>query len=151
MLLIILLGMIYLVTNIVKKCSLFGGHLFSNVTKVMLFISNTQSYVPMNLCKMAGSIHLFKICGRLTPENIKFKKNWIWDVLEIDWKEIKMTLNGNEINLPTSILLPFRDKFRARKLISKQSLLLHMMLKWGKAWFTLENNNRDPNIASDNV
>ena len=41
MLLIILLGMIYLVTNKIKKSSLFGGHLFSNVTKVMLFISNT--------------------------------------------------------------------------------------------------------------
>ena len=38
---------------------------------------------------MAGSIHLFKIRGRLTPENIKFKTNWIWDILEIDWKEVK--------------------------------------------------------------
>ena len=41
MLLIILLGMIYLVTNRIKKSNLFGECLFSNVTKVMLFISNT--------------------------------------------------------------------------------------------------------------
>ena len=33
MLLIILLGMIYLVTNKIKKSNLFGGHLLSNVTK----------------------------------------------------------------------------------------------------------------------
>ena len=39
MLLIILLGMIYLVANKIKKSNLFGGHLFSNVTKVKLFIS----------------------------------------------------------------------------------------------------------------
>ena len=83
--LLILLGMIYLVTNRIKKSNLFGGHLFSNVTKVKLFISNMQSYVPIALCKIAGSIHLFKIRERLTPENIKYKKNWIWDVLEIDW------------------------------------------------------------------
>ena len=102
MLLTILLGMIYLVTNKIQKSNLFGGHLFSDVTKVKLLISNTQSYVPINLCKIAGSIHLFKIRGRLTPENIKYKKNWIWDVLEIDWKEISMILNGNEINLPSS-------------------------------------------------
>ena len=70
MLLIILLGMIYLVTNRIKKSNLFGECLFSNVTKVMLFISNTQSYVPINLYKIAGSIQLFKIGGRLTPENI---------------------------------------------------------------------------------
>ena len=110
-----------------------------------------QSYVPINLCKIAGSIHLFKIRGRLTPENIKFKKNWIWDVLEIDWKEVSMTLNGNEINLPRSVILPFRDKFRVRKLLRKQLLLLHMMLKQGKTWFTLEYDNRNPSIANDNV
>ena len=117
MLLIILLGMIYLVTNRIRKSSLFGGHIFSNVTKVMLLISDIQSYVPVNLCKIAGSIHLFKIRGKVAPESIKFRKNWIWDVLEIDWKKVKVTLNGNEINLPTSVILPFRDKFRARKLI----------------------------------
>ena len=53
MLLIIMLGMIYLVTNKIKKSILFKGHLFSNVTKVMLFISNMQSYVPIKLCKIA--------------------------------------------------------------------------------------------------
>ena len=109
LLLIILLGMIYLVTNRIKKSSKFGGHLFSNITKVMLFISNTQSYVPINLCKIAGSIYLFKIRGKLTPESIKFKKNCIWDVLEIDWKEVRMTLNENEINLPTSVTIPFKE------------------------------------------
>ena len=89
-------------------------------------------YVPVNLCKIAGSIHLSKIRGKLTPENIKFKKNWIMDILEIDWKEVKVTLNGSEINLPTSVILPFRDKFQARKLIGKQPPLLHVMLKQGK-------------------
>ena len=110
-------GMLYLVTNKIKKSNLFGGHLFSNVTKVKLFISNMPSYVPINLCKIAGSIHLIKIRGRLTPENIKFKKHWIWDVLEIDWKDVSMTLSGNEINLPSSVMLLFRDKFGARKLL----------------------------------
>ena len=74
MLSIILLGMIYCVTNRIKKSNLFGGHLFSYVTKVMLFIPNTQSYEPINLCKIAGIIYLFKIRERLTPENIKFRK-----------------------------------------------------------------------------
>ena len=132
MLLIILLGMIYLVTNRIKKSSLFGGCLFSNVNKVMLLISDIQLYVPVNLCKIAGSIHVFKIGEKLTPEGIKFKKKWIWDILEIDWKEVKVTLNGNGINLPSSVIIPFRDKFRARKLIGKHPLLLHVMLKQGK-------------------
>ena len=66
--------MIYLVSNRIRKSSLFVGHLFSNVTKVMLLISDIQSYVPVNICKIAGIIHLFKIRGKLTPESIKFKK-----------------------------------------------------------------------------
>ena len=129
MLLLILLGIIFIVTSKVRKSNLFRGHLFSNITKVMLFISDTQSYVPVNLCKVAGSIHLFKITGRLTPDCVGFKKNCIWDVLEIDWREVRVTLNGNEINLPTSVVIPFRNKFRARKCIRKQPQLLHVMLK----------------------
>ena len=109
----------------------------------MLLISDIQSYVPVNLYKVAGCIHVFKIRGKLTPESIKFKKHWIWDVLEIDWKEVKVTLNGNEINLPTSVILPFRDKYRTTKLIGKQPLQLLVMLKQGKTWFTVENDNVD--------
>ena len=84
MLLLILLGIVFIDTSKVRKWNLFRRHLFSNVTKVMLFISNTQSYVLVNLCKVARSIHMFRTRGRLTPECIRFKKNYIWDVLEID-------------------------------------------------------------------
>ena len=42
MLLITMLGMLYLVTNKIKKSGLFKGYLFSNMTKVVLLISNTR-------------------------------------------------------------------------------------------------------------
>ena len=60
----------------------------------MLFISDTKYYVPIKLCKMAGSIQLFKIMGTVTSENVKLKRNKIWDIMEIDWKEVNETLNG---------------------------------------------------------
>ena len=60
--------------NKIKKSNIFKGCLFSNMTKAMLFISNTRSYVPIRLCKIAGSIHLFRIRGRLTIEHVRFKK-----------------------------------------------------------------------------
>ena len=40
----------------------------------MLSISDTQYYVSIKLCRTAGSIHLFKITGTLTPENVKLKE-----------------------------------------------------------------------------
>ena len=59
MLIIITLGMLYLVTNKIRKTSFCKGHLFSNNTTILLFISNAHSYVPIRLCRVAGNIHLF--------------------------------------------------------------------------------------------
>ena len=59
MLIIITLGMLYLVTHKIRKTSFCKGCLFSNNTKILLFISNAHSYVPIKLCRVAGSIHLF--------------------------------------------------------------------------------------------
>ena len=53
-----------------KQCR---GHLFSNAVKVMLFISDEQYYVPVKLCRTAGTIHLFKITDTLVPDNVKLK------------------------------------------------------------------------------
>ena len=58
-LIIITLGMLYLATSKLRKTSFCKGHLFSNNAKILLFISNARSYVPIKLCKVAGSIHLF--------------------------------------------------------------------------------------------
>ena len=63
MLIIISLGMLYLVTNKLRKSSFFKGCFFSNNTKILLFISNTHSYVPIKLCKVARSINLLRIKG----------------------------------------------------------------------------------------
>ena len=108
MLIIITLGMRYLVTNKLRKTSFCKGCLFSNNTKILLFISNTHSYVPIKLCRVARSILLFKIRGRLNPEHVKIKKTWIWDVLEIDWSNVSITLNDNKIDLPSSVIIPFK-------------------------------------------
>ena len=70
-----------------------------NVVKIMLFISDIQYYVPVKLCKTAGIIHLFKITGVLTPDKVKLNKHYIWDILEVDWKEVTVTFNGKVINL----------------------------------------------------
>ena len=71
-----------------------------------------KSYIPLKLCKTSGSIHLFKLNGNLDKENITLRKNTIWDILEVDWRPVTITLNGNIINLPGSVIIPFRDKFR---------------------------------------
>ena len=149
MLIIITLGMLYLVTNKLRKLNFFKGCLFSNNTKILLFISNTHSYVPIELCRVAKSIHLFRIRERLNPENVKLKKNWIWDVLEIDWSNTSITLNDNEIDLPSLVIIPFKERYRARRLLRKHPLLFYVMLKQGKTWFSLVLEPRNLSIAND--
>ena len=151
LLLKMLLGITYLVMCKIRKSCLFKGHLFSNITKIVLFISNATTYVPIILNRIAGSIYLFKLRGRLTIENVRFKRNWIWDVLEIDWKDMCMMLNGNAINLPTSVAIPLRDKFRARTLLRRQPLFFHVLLEQGKAWFTVDHNDRNPSITNSHA
>ena len=54
----------------------------------MIFISDVQNYVPIKLCRAACSIHPLKIIGTLKAKSIKLIKNYLWDTLEIDWKEV---------------------------------------------------------------
>ena len=99
----------------------------------MLYISDVQYYVPVKLCKTPGSIHLCKI----TVDKVKLHKYYVWDILEIDWSEVKVTFNGKVINLPKSITIKIWDKFKVRWMIGNQPLLFHLMLKQGFNWFLL--------------
>ena len=67
---ITILGLVIFAVLNSRKLKLCRGHLLSNTVKIMLFISDVQYYVPIKLCKTAGSIHLFKITGTLRSENV---------------------------------------------------------------------------------
>ena len=71
----------------------------------MMFISDVQNYVPIKLCKTAGSIHLFEIRGTLKPKNIKLNKTYLWDTMEIDWNEVTVIFNDTKINLPKVVVI----------------------------------------------
>ena len=139
MLIIITLGILYLVTNKIRKSSIFKA----------LCIQYPFVHI-YKLCRVAGSIHLFRIREKLNPENVKFKKNWIWDALEIDWSNISITLNENEVDLPSSVIIPFKERYRARRLLRKHPLLFFIMLKQGKTWFSLVPKPRNLSVTNDN-
>ena len=80
----------------------------------MIFISDIQNCIPIKLCKTAGSIHLLKITGTVKAENIKLIKNYLWDTLEIDWKEVTVTFNSNKIDLPRVVIIRLQDKIKVR-------------------------------------
>ena len=110
----------------------------------MIFISDVQNYIPIKLCKTAGSIHLFKITGTLRAENMKLIKNCLWDTLEINGKEVTVTFNGNKMDLPRVVIIKHQDKFKVRQLIKREPLLFNLILKQGITWFPLAAGTQEP-------
>ena len=121
-----------------QKCAMFKRRLYSNTVTIMLFFSDVKQYVPVKLCKTAGSIHLFQIYGQLDPDQIILEKNCLWDMIKIDWKEVFVTLSGTIVRMPKTVKIPIRDKHRLRTLMDKHSLLLHIMLRQGTSWYALD-------------
>ena len=87
---------------------------------------------------MSGSLHLFEIKGKLKPGDIKLNKNYLWDMLEINWNGIKLSFNGTEIDLPKLITIKMQDKIRVRRMINKETQNFHIMIKQGITWYNLE-------------
>ena len=88
----------------IKKSVFFRGQPFSNMVKIKLFLVDTKSYVSLDLNKLARNTHLFKLTGELSLENVTLKKNWIWNILEIRWDDIRIVLNDKEVHLLTIVV-----------------------------------------------
>ena len=124
-----------------QKCTIFKRRLCSNTVTIMLFFSNVKQYIPVKLCKSAGSIHLFQMYGQLNSDQIVLEKNCPWDMIKINWKEAFVILNGIILQMPKMVKIPIRDKYRLRKLMDKHSLLLHIMLRQGTSWYSLDHSD----------
>ena len=116
-----LLSMAIVILLHYRKSKFCRGHRFSNIVKIVLFISDVQHYIPIRLCKTSGSLHLFKITGTLTSEDIRLNKNYLWDTLEINWDKIKLSFNSNEIKLPQLVMIKMQDKIRVRRMMSTET------------------------------
>ena len=77
--------------------------------------------------------------GSINRENITLHRKMIWDIMEKDWQTVTVTLSGHVINLPGSVIIPFRDKFKIRQMMRSRPLLVHLMLKQGQTWYPLSN------------
>ena len=58
--------------------------------------------------------------------------------MEIDWKVVTVTFIDNKINLSSIVVVRLCDRIKVRRLINREPLLFHMMIKQGITWFTLE-------------
>ena len=69
---LILLCVLFLTVEKLYRMLMFRKYHYSNTIKIMLFISDIKSYVPIKLCKTSGSIHLFKLTGSINSRKYNF-------------------------------------------------------------------------------
>ena len=55
----------------------------------------------------------------------------LWNILELEWNEVTMTLNDSFIKLLTLVTIPLRDESKVRRIIKRDLLMVHIMLPHG--------------------
>ena len=94
--------------------------------------------MPIKLCKTTGSIPLFKIKGTLKSGDVKLNRNYLWDMLEIDCNKVIVTFNDNKIELPKLVTTKIWDKIKVTRLMKREPLIFHVMIRQGITWLNLE-------------
>ena len=56
----------------------------------------------------------------------------------MDWNKVIITFNDNKIEMPKIIAIKIQDKIKVRRLMNREPLNFHMMIRQGIMWFTLE-------------
>ena len=79
-----LLSMAIVILLHYRKSKFCRGYRFSNVVKIVLFISDVQHYIPIKLCKHQGVLTYSKFTGTLRSEDIRLNKIYLWDTLEMN-------------------------------------------------------------------
>ena len=52
-------------------------------------------------------------------------------------EKVTVTFNNNKINLPRIVIIKLHDKIKIRRLMNREPLLFHVMIKQVITWFTL--------------
>ena len=52
-------------------------------------------------------------------------------------EKVTVAFNDNKINLSRIVVIKLHDKIKIRRLMNREPLLFHVMIKQGITWFTL--------------
>ena len=126
--------MIWLSKNL-RNGNCLKGYKFNRTLDVDLIICDNLRYVPVKIRVISG--HFYKLhliqTDVIGESQLKLKRNFLWDTLTIDWKDIQLKYAGETVSLPTSIVIPLGDEFRLRSL-TDLPFDSFLMVKQGTEW-----------------
>ena len=66
--------------------------------------------------------------------NLNLTRNYLWDLIEIDWADVKIKKNMEPISLPNKITVPLSHKIKTRNIIMSKPLEVQIMVKSQNQW-----------------
>ena len=112
------------------------GYMYSSTFVLKLVLSNNIYYVPLKLRAMAGQLHRVNMNTIMHSCQLKLHKNFLWDAISISWNGIQVNYDGERVDLPATILVPFKDKIRTRYMFSK-GFGVSIAVCQGSNWYDL--------------
>ena len=103
-------GVVLYLCKSCKDQSFCKGHIFSKTMNFYLVLSEGIRYVPIKLRQLPGHLHKLTMINNVHPLNIEIEKGYLWDTICINWDEVMITYNGDEIVMPSRLLVPIIDK-----------------------------------------
>ena len=64
-------------------------------------------------------MNMFTMENKMAMNNHNLTKNCLWDLIEIDWADVKIKKNLEPISLPNKITVPLNHKVKTRNIMSK--------------------------------
>ena len=89
-------------------------------------------------------MQMYRIENPIPTTSLSYHKHCLWDSFIVDWKLMKMYVNGTPIHLPSSLTVPLRDKIKTRRMMTKDTLDLQFMIKQGTNWYNLMECHQPP-------
>ena len=120
-----------------KQMKWLKGELLEDTCEVQIWIWSGVRYAPVPVMKLPGHCTLFSRQGYLDKLDINLQKRWIHDYLHLNWENCMVYYKGSELELPSTVRVPLKDKIRIRKLTGATHYRINVMLKSGKNWYQL--------------
>ena len=127
-----------------RQLTWLRGYKYSRACTLYIFLYNCHFYVPLKIKRLAGHMQMYHIENPIPTTSLSYHKHCLWDSFIVDWKLMKMYVNGTPIHLPSSLTVPLRDKIKTRCMMAKDTLDLQFMIKQGTNWYNLTERRQPP-------
>ena len=106
--------LIYAVCKHFRPMTWYKGYRYSRCCTLYMFVYNDHHYSPLKIIPLKGQLQNYRVEEGTRGVVLKMKKSWIYDTVNIFWKDVQILENNVPIQVPSTISVPLRHKIKTR-------------------------------------